>query len=134
MENQAIDKMKMAIGAAIKLGSSISAAAADGKVTLVESIGIGAKNFGSIMGIIKNASEIREEYRGITEKGARELSDFVRKEFDIENDQVEEIIEQSFDALASLAAISALKPKVKKGKAKKEGKADKEEEDPNIDV
>ena len=96
MEKLGIENLKKAAKTVIKLSESIEKAADDGKVTLAEALGVGVSNFAGIVGVFKNGKEIAREFKDLSQAERDELISYVKQEFDLENDNIEEIVEQAF--------------------------------------
>ena len=102
-EKLGIDNLKKALIAAINLAKKIEKNYTDdGKISFVEVLGIGASSFGDILRVIKSGSEIKAEFINLDDNEKDELIQFVKDEFDLENDKIENIVEKSLEFLVGL--------------------------------
>lgn len=101
-----IDNIKVAVVAAINFGEKIEKNLSDdGKISLIEALGIGATSFPDVMKIITSGPEIKAEFLDLDEDEKQELIDLVKEELDLDNDKVENIIETAIEFLEKLADL-----------------------------
>lgn len=102
-----VKTIKKDLAIVIGIGQQVAKANEDGKITLLEYIGIGTKAL-KIWEIVKNAKEAWAEFKDLDDTERQELSDFFNEEFDIKNDNLEHIIESAFLLLISMAEFTDL--------------------------
>lgn len=106
MEKLGIEKLKMALIAAIKLGEKIeNKYADDGKISLGEALSVGAGSFGDVVKVIKAGKQIKAEYLDLDDNERDELTALIKEELDLANDRVENIVEKAVDFLISLEEL-----------------------------
>ena len=81
-----------------------SALADDGKISISEGVGIAMSAIGLVK-VVKNAKAIKQEYLALTDDDRMDLSAWFAAEFDIVNDNVEQIVEIVFSALMNLGVV-----------------------------
>lgn len=99
-----IENLKKMVKFSCDFTKQISTALADGKFQWNEIFGF----FDEIMaipGVVKSFPAIAQEIRDLTEDERDELNDYIQDEFDIPNDQVEAVIENSLSFAFSAVAL-----------------------------
>lgn len=81
-----------------------SALADDGKISISEGVGIAMSAIGLVK-VVKNAKAIKQEYLALTDDDRMDLTAWFAAEFDIVNDNVEQIVESVFSALMQLGVV-----------------------------
>jgi len=105
-EQLGIENLKTAILAAIKLAEKIEKNYVDdGKISLSEALGIGASSFTDVLKVIRLGSQIKEEVLNLDVSEKIELIELIKKELDLQNDKVENIIEKALDFLLGLSDL-----------------------------
>ena len=106
MEKFGIEKIKHGVVSAIKLAENIKEAKEDdGKITFVESVGIGASSFADIVKIVKNGKGIKDEYEDLSDTERYEVVVFVSKELGLSNGKVQNVVLKSLELLASIDSL-----------------------------
>ena len=96
-----IDKIKQALGFAIKLGDNVHKALEDKKYSFPEIIGT-ALVVKDVIPIVKKAPELFKELGDLDTAEKHEIEDWVESEFDIPNDKVERRIEKAINLLLAI--------------------------------
>ncbi len=99
-----MEKLKNALQTVINVAEITTEALDDGKISVIEGVNIAFAAVGFV-GVIKTIPEIVAEYKALSDDQKTELVDWFAEEFDIDNDNVEEIIETVFEALLNLNTI-----------------------------
>ncbi|MFK5855769.1 MAG: hypothetical protein QM503_06535 [Bacteroidota bacterium] len=81
-----------------------SALADDGKISISEGVGIAMSAIGLIK-VVKNAKTIKQEYLALSDDDRTDLIAWFAAEFDITNDNIEQIVESIFSALLQLSVV-----------------------------
>ena len=102
-----IESIKDALGTVIKVGTTVEDALEDKKINFFEAISI-AKNSIGLWGVVKDFSNIKEEFLDLDDDEKDELIEFFAEELDLENDAVEIIIEKCFDFIINATAFLAI--------------------------
>lgn len=107
-----IENLKKMVKFSCDFTKQISTALADGKFQWNEIFGF----FDEIMaipGVVKSFPDIGKELKDLTKEEREELNEYIQEEFDLPNDQVEAVIENSlllaFSAIALVEQWKALK-------------------------
>lgn len=109
MENLGVDNIKKTIGAIISIGVSIiKAKADDDKISMSEAIGITVGSIPKVFNSVKNFGAVREEYNDLDDTEREDIKLWVREEFDLSNDYVEEKIEAGFEAIVAIEKFFAI--------------------------
>ena len=97
-----IEKIKEALNTCIEVGTKIDQALVDdGKISIVEGIGIGIKALKFIQ-VAKNIKEIKAEFFDLDENEKTELKLFVAAKLELSNKEAEMWIEKAFDTLLEI--------------------------------
>jgi hypothetical protein len=99
-----MDKLKSALGAAIKLGHSLEDSLTDGKISFMEAGRLGIAGF-QLFNQIKDFEELKESWLALPEVQRMELIEWFTVEFELKNDNLEEFIEQVFDVVINLLNV-----------------------------
>ena len=99
-----IESIKDALKTLIKVGTTVEGALEDKKINFFEAIAI-AKNSIGLWGVIKDFSNIKEEFLDLDGDEKQELIEYFADELDLANDKVELIIEQCFDFVINASAF-----------------------------
>lgn len=105
VQEESIEELKQVVSFLADTGEAVSRIQADGKVEGKELSEEGFKllmKTGKLMGVGK-AIEQRKLLTNPTKR--QELVDFFKKDFDIENDEVEEFVEEALEALDKLVGV-----------------------------
>jgi hypothetical protein len=102
---EGIEKLKAALGAVIKLAKVTDTALDDKKITVIEGLKIGVASF-QVWLAVKDFDTLKAEYADLDETEKDELVTYFVTEFDLNEDDIEEIIEEIFTALMQLAGLS----------------------------
>lgn len=106
MSKLGIEKSSDAVIALCKLGMKIeSALEDDGKISKSEAIGIAASSAISVIKTGMNTSEIIKEYKDYDDEEREVLKQLVKKELDLIDDNLEEIIEKAISVSLSLDSL-----------------------------
>jgi len=81
-----------------------SALADDGKISITEGVGIAMSAIGLVK-VVKNAKTIKQDYLGLSDDDRTDLAAWFVAEFDIMNDNAEQIVESIFSALLQLGIV-----------------------------
>jgi hypothetical protein len=99
-----MDKLKSALGAAIKLGQVLDKALEDGKINMLEGGKIGIAGF-QLFNQIKDFQGLKESWMNLPTEQRLELITYFKAEFDLKNDNLEEFIEQVFEVVINLLNV-----------------------------
>ena len=96
--------IKKAIAVGIDISHSIVKALKDKKFTFFETVGVASKAF-PIAEIIREREAFLNELSELSEDEKKELKDWVKQEYDIPDDRVEQTIEKSITALLNITDL-----------------------------
>jgi hypothetical protein len=99
-----MDKLKSALGAAIKLGQVLDNALEDGKINMLEGGKIGIAGF-QLFNQIKDFQGLKDSWMNLPTEQRLELITYFKAEFDLKNDNLEEFIEQVFEVVINLLNV-----------------------------
>jgi len=99
-----MENLKDALATVIKIAEKTDEALEDGKVSISEGVGIAFSAIGLIK-VVKDIKTISAEYMDLTDDQKTELAEWFKNEFDLRNDNVEEIVEMVFASLLSLGDL-----------------------------
>lgn len=111
-EEIGIKQLKKSLTVLAKITGAIDKALEDGKVNIAEGIGIAFKAV-DLIGVIKNLKQARAELADLTEPEASELTEHFAKEFDLLNDEAEQMVEVVIDLALQIVVSMELLPKTK---------------------
>ena len=77
----------------------------DGKVEFGEIVGAATGLAVFVPDLIRAIPHLKEEWNDLTNDEVFEVVAFIKEEFDLENDNVEETIEQVIDAVAQIGVV-----------------------------
>ena len=101
-----ISTIKKAATVVVELGMKIEEALADdGKVRLLEGVGIAISAFPGALGVVQNAGQLKLEYNDLSDEERAELVLHVLDELDLDADNIEVIIESAFEMLVSIEKL-----------------------------
>ena len=93
--------LKQALTTLINITEKTDKALIDGKINISEGVSIAMSAIGLIK-VIKDIKPLFEEYQLLTDEQFSQLSIWFTQEFDLQNENVEQIIEMIFSAVLSL--------------------------------
>ena len=93
--------LKQALTTLINVTEKTDKALIDGKINIAEGVSIAMSAIGLIK-VIKDIKPLYEEYQLLTAEDLSQLNIWFEQEFDMENENVEQIIEMIFSAILSL--------------------------------
>ena len=96
-----MEDLKKALGTIINVAEKSELAMQDGKISISEGVGIAMSSIGFI-GIVKNAKDLFNEYTALSEEEKVELYDWFELEYDLVNDDIENVVEGVFSILLNL--------------------------------
>lgn len=96
-----IENLKQALTTLINVSEKTDKALIDGKISIVEGVSIAMSAIGLIK-VIKTIKPLFEEYQLLTDVELSQLSIWFAQEFNMHNDNVEQIFEMIFTAILSL--------------------------------
>lgn len=96
--------LKDGLGIAIKVIRTVDKALDDGKISIVEGAQIAVASI-SFWRVVKNAKALRDEFLSLNDAKRDEFVTYFVKNFDLRNDNAEQIIEELFAALLTIAAV-----------------------------
>ena len=96
-----MENLKQALTTLINVAEKTDDALIDGKISIVEGVSIAMSAIGLIK-VIKNIKPLFEEYQILTDEELSQLSIWFAQEFDMQNENTEQIIEMIFAAILSL--------------------------------
>lgn len=99
-----IEKLKAAVSVGIRLTEGVLEKLDDKKLTWLEVLGL-APILVDLPALIRDADALYDELQDLTEKENQELLAYVKEEFDVDNDNLEEVVE---DALSVVSALGTL--------------------------
>lgn len=109
-----IETLKKTAKLVVTLGTKVEEALSDdGKVKLMEALGIAISAFPGAFELAQNAGQLKLEFNDLSDEERNELVAYVLEEFDLEADKIEAVIEAGFELLV---AIEKLIDKVKEAK------------------
>jgi hypothetical protein len=97
-----MEHLKSGLSAIINTAMTVDKALEDKRITALEWAQIAIKSIG-FWRVIKNIEPIRQEFQSLTPEGKAELSQWAAKNFDLRNDQLEEIIEKALAIAVELS-------------------------------
>jgi len=92
MNELGIEQLKKDLSVIAKVSGSVDRALADGKIDMMEGIGI-AKDALGFFGVVRNLKAAKEELKNLTAEEKAELTVHFGKEFDLRNDAAEVVVE-----------------------------------------
>ncbi len=96
-----MENLKQALATLINITEKTDEALIDGKINIAEGVSIAMSAIGLIK-VIKNIKPLFAEYQSLTDEELSLLSIWFTQEFDMQNENVEQIIEMIFTAILSL--------------------------------
>jgi len=96
-----MENLKQALTTLILVTEKTDRALIDGKINIVEGVSIAMSAIG-LINVVKNIKPLYEEYQFLTAEDLSQLNIWFEQEFDMQNENVEQIIEMIFSALLSL--------------------------------
>ena len=99
-----MENLKDALATVINIAEKVDESLEDGKISIGEGVGIAFSAIGLIK-VIKDIKPLMTEYTELTDDQKTELAEWFKNEFDLRNDNVEEIVEMVFASLLSLGDI-----------------------------
>ena len=99
-----MENLKDALATVINIAEKVDESLEDGKISIGEGVGISFSAIGLIK-VIKDIKPLMTEYTELTDDQKTELAEWFKNEFDLRNDNVEEIVEMVFASLLSLGDI-----------------------------
>ncbi len=92
MEKLGIEVLKKNLATVAKVSGTVDSAMSDGKVDMVEWIGIAKDSLG-FFGVIRSLKEAKAELLDLSQVEKAELVDHFKKEFDLLNEMAETVVE-----------------------------------------
>ena len=99
--NDKMENLKQALTTLIIVTEKTDRALIDGKINIAEGVSIAMSAIG-LINVVKNIKPLFEEYQLLPAEDLSQLNIWFEQEFDMENENVEQIIEMIFSALLSL--------------------------------
>ena len=99
-----MENLKNALLTIIETGETTVEDLEDGKISISEGMAITWKAIGFVK-VVKNFKAIKEEYLNLDDAQKEELVQWFNEEFDIADDNAEEIVETVFESLIKLGGI-----------------------------
>lgn len=96
-----MENLKQALTTLINVSEKTDKALIDGKISIIEGVSIAMSAIGLIK-VIKTIKPLFEEYQSLTDVELSQLSIWFAQEFDMHNDNIEQIFEMIFTAILSL--------------------------------
>jgi len=96
-----MENLKQALATLINITEKTDEALLDGKINIAEGVSIAMSAIGLIK-VIKNIKPLFAEYQSLTDEELSLLSIWFAQEFDMQNQNTEQIIEMIFTAILSL--------------------------------
>lgn len=96
MKKLGIQRLMLFVGFALTLTKEVKDGLDDGKFSFGETLGL-VDNAAEIPELVKNAKYIPAEIADLDAEEQEQLHQYVRDNFDLENDKVEQAIEESID-------------------------------------
>jgi len=96
-----MENLKQALITLINITEKTDKALIDGKINIAEGVSIAMSAIG-LINVVKNIKPLFEEYQVLSDEELSNLSIWFAQEFDLENDNVEQVIEMIFTAVLSL--------------------------------
>ena len=96
-----MENLKQALTTLINITEKTDEALIDGKINIAEGVSIAMSAIGLIK-LIKNIKPLFIEYKELTDQELSLLSIWFTQEFDMQNENAEQIIEMIFTAILSL--------------------------------
>lgn len=90
-----------------KVVRAVDGALEDGKITTAEWIGVAFKSV-DLIGVIKNLKEAQEELFDLAEGEIERLIEVFKKEFDLNDDKAEEIVETIVELALTIAVSTGV--------------------------
>ena len=97
-----MEHLKSGLSAIINTAMTIDKALEDKRITALEWAQIAIKSIG-FWRVIKNIEPTRQEFQSLTPEAKAELSQWAAQNFDLRNDQLEEIIEKALTIAVELS-------------------------------
>jgi len=117
VQNESIEELKDVVSFLCDTGEAVARIREDGKTEKEE---VTKEGFGLLMKSTKlvGVPQAIEQRKLLTNPAKRqELVDFFKKDFDIENDEVEEFVEEALEALDKLVSVGQKGMNLRKKKA-----------------
>ena len=102
-----IEKISKALITLAKIAEGVEKALADDKISVGEGLAIGFDAIG-LIGVVKNLKAIKEELFDLTQEEVTEICVAFQQEFDIADDNVEEIVETVIELALNLVTATDL--------------------------
>lgn len=97
-----IEKLRGAISGLIRVAQVSVDAFDDGKLSLIEGAKIAVAGF-QFWNTVKDIEALKQEWLDLNDAEKTQLVNFFKSEFDLQNDDLEMLIEQMFEAIIHLA-------------------------------
>ena len=111
-EKIGIEQLKKSLTVLAKVTGAIDKALEDGKVNIAEGIGIAFKAV-DLIGVIKNLKQARAELADLSELEIVELTEHFSTEFDLRNEEAEQMVEVILELALQIVVSMELLPKIK---------------------
>ena len=99
-----MENLKQALQVIITTTMSVDKALDDNQIQPLEWAQIAIKSIG-FWRVVKNIDPIKEEFRALSNEDRTEIIKWLELEFDLRNDNLEETIEKTFNALLEISTI-----------------------------
>ena len=99
-----MENLKQALQVLISTTMTVDKALGDKNITPLEWAQIAIKSIG-FWRIVKNIEPIRIELESLSEEGRADLTIWAEKEFDLQNDHLEQTIEKMFQVMLEIASV-----------------------------
>jgi predicted RNase H-like HicB family nuclease len=99
-----MENLKQALQVIITTTMSVDKALDDKQIQPLEWAQIAIKSIG-FWRVVKNIDPIKEEFRALSNEDRTEIIKWLELEFDLRNDNLEETIEKTFNALLEISTI-----------------------------
>jgi hypothetical protein len=105
------ENLKQTLQTIISTSMSVDKALEDNRISPLEWAQIAIKSIG-FWKAIKNIDQLKEEFVSLTPDEKMDLSDYVAKNLDLRNENLEETIEKLFESLIQISSVLLRRQKV----------------------
>ncbi len=99
-----MEELKKALAVVITVVEKTDEALIDNKITVAEGVGLAFSAIGLIK-VVKDFAILKAEYEDLSQVQANELTEWFADEFDLRDDNLENIIEMIMSALIQLGEV-----------------------------
>ena len=113
------EALRKVIDAIVALGDSYDNAMKDGKITWKDTFVLG-KVLPEVIEVISVSSDVVDEIKDLDETEKKELVEYFRKEFDLDNEKAEEYVEKAISMISEYSNLGVEVVSLARGFLKKD--------------